>query len=58
MRFLLDTHAPLWWLYDDSRLSKRVREIAGDSVRIPTNEVLVSSASVWEISTRHRLGKP
>ena len=53
MRFLLDTHALLWWLYDDPRLSKRAREIVGDSA----NEVLVSSASAWEISTKHRLGK-
>lgn len=53
MRFLLDTHALLWWLYDDPRLPKRVREIVGDSA----NEILVSSASAWEISTKHRLGK-
>lgn len=53
MRFLLDTHTLLWWLYDDPRLSKRAREIVGDSA----NKVLVSSASAWEISTKHRLGK-
>lgn len=53
MRFLLDTHALLWWLFDDPRLTRRVREIVGDSA----NEVLVSSASAWEISTKHRLGK-
>lgn len=53
MKFLLDTDALLWWLFDDRRLSKRVRGIVGDSA----NEVLVSSASAWEISTKHRLGK-
>lgn len=53
MRFLLDTHTLLWWLFDDHRLSKRAREIVSDSA----NEVLVSSASAWEISTKHRLGK-
>jgi PIN domain nuclease of toxin-antitoxin system len=53
MRFLLDTHALLWWLYDDPRLPKRVREIVGDAA----NEVLVSSASAWEISTKYRLGR-
>lgn len=53
MRFLLDTHTLLFWLYDDARLTKRVREIVGDS----TNRILVSSASAWEISTKHRLGK-
>jgi PIN domain nuclease of toxin-antitoxin system len=53
MRFLLDTHALLWWLYDDPQLSARVRDIVGD----PANEILVSSASAWEISIKHRLGK-
>ncbi len=53
MRFLLDTHALLWWLFDDPRLSETAREIIGD----PENEILVSSASAWEISTKHRLGR-
>ncbi|HSF20336.1 MAG TPA: type II toxin-antitoxin system VapC family toxin [Vicinamibacteria bacterium] len=53
MRFLLDTHALLWWLYDDPRLSERARGI----VRDPANEILVSGASGWEISTKYRLGK-
>lgn len=53
MRFLVDTHALLWWLFDDPRLSSAVREIVGD----PQNEILVSSASAWEISTKHRLGR-
>ena len=53
MRFLLDTHALLWWLFDDPRLSPPAREILAD----PGNEILVSSASAWEISTKHRLGK-
>ena len=53
MRYLLDTHAFLWWLFDDSRLPVKVREIVAD----PHNEILVSSASAWEIATKHRLGK-
>jgi PIN domain nuclease of toxin-antitoxin system len=53
LRFLLDTHALLWWLYDDARLSARARGIVRDSA----NEILVSGASAWEISTKHRLGK-
>lgn len=53
MRFLLDTHALLWWLFDDPRLSQTAREVVGD----PGNEILVSSASAWEISTKYRLGK-
>ena len=53
MRFLLDTHALLWWLFDDPKLSSTARDLVGD----PAHEILVSSASAWEISTKHRLGK-
>ena len=53
MRFLLDTHTLLWWLFDDPRLSGTVREIVADA----GNEIAVSSATAWEISTKHRLGK-
>jgi len=53
MRALLDTHTVLWWLFDDRRLSGRARQTIGDSA----NEILVSSASGWEIMTKHRLGK-
>lgn len=53
MRFLLDTHALLWWLFDDPGLSRNAREIISDS----DNAILVSSASAWEIATKHRLGR-
>lgn len=53
MRYLLDTHALLFWLFDDRRLSPRARALVAD----PDNEVLVSAASAWEIATKHRLGK-
>lgn len=53
MTFLLDTHAFLWWLFDDSRLSPVARGLIAD----PGNTLLVSAASAWEISTKHRLGK-
>ena len=53
MRILLDTHAFLWWLDGDRRLPPRIRTLVGE----PANEVLVSAASVWEITTKARLGK-
>jgi len=53
MRYLLDTHALLWWFTDDSRLSR----VARDAIMDEANEVLVSAASAWEIATKHRLGK-
>ena len=53
MRLLLDTHAFLWWLTDSPRLSEPARHAIADE----TNEVLVSAASAWEITTKHRLGR-
>lgn len=53
MRVLVDTHALLWWLFDDPRLSATARALLQE----PSNEVLVSAASAWEIATKHRLGK-
>jgi PIN domain nuclease of toxin-antitoxin system len=53
VRVLLDTHALLWWLFDDPKLSEAARNVIKD----PNNQVLVSSASAWEIATKHRLGK-
>ena len=53
MRLLLDTHAFLWWLSGDGALSVRAREAVADAA----NEIFVSAASVWEIATKHRVGK-
>ncbi len=53
MKYLLDTHALLWWLVDDKQLPRKVRSLIGD----PANQVFVSSASAWEIATKFRLGK-
>jgi PIN domain nuclease of toxin-antitoxin system len=53
VRLLLDTHALLWWLDGDRRLSVKARRaIANES-----NAILVSAASAWEITTKARLGK-
>ena len=53
MKLLLDTHALLWWWTDDPQLSMPARK----AILEESNSVLVSSASVWEISTKFRLGK-
>lgn len=53
MRILLDTHALLWWLSGDEALSARARAAIADE----SNEVHVSAASAWEVTTKHRLGK-
>ena len=53
MKALLDTHALLWWLFDDPHLSITAR----DCIANAENEILVSAASAWEIATKHRIGK-
>jgi PIN domain nuclease of toxin-antitoxin system len=53
VRLLLDTHALIWWLAGDARLSPAARSAIEDEA----NEVFVSAASAWEIATKHRLGK-
>ncbi len=50
---LLDTHIFLWWLFDDPKLSKAIRSIISDSANI----FFVSSACVWEIATKYRIGR-
>ena len=50
---LVDTRALLWWLADDPGLSAAAREALAE----PANDVLVSTASVWEIAIKRALGK-
>lgn len=52
-RLLADTHAALWALADDPKLSEPARGAIVD----PSNEVLVSIASLWEISIKRATGK-
>ena len=53
MKLLLDTHAFLWFVAGDERLSRRARRAmeAGDA------ELLLSAASVWEMAIKARLGR-
>lgn len=50
---LLDTHAFLWWLSDDRKLSIAAR----DAIRDPHVIVHVSAASIWEIAIKAKLGR-
>lgn len=52
MRLLLDTHVALWAITDDPRLSENARALISSE----DNDVIVSAASVWEISIKHALG--
>lgn len=51
--YLLDSHALLWWWFDPDRLSTAVRDLLTN----PAMPVLVSAASVWELSLKHQQGK-
>jgi PIN domain nuclease of toxin-antitoxin system len=53
VKLLLDTHVLLWWLRDNPRLRAKARAVIAD----PRVTVLVSIASGWELSIKHRLGK-
>jgi PIN domain nuclease of toxin-antitoxin system len=50
---LLDTHAYVWALTDPDRLSGRART----AIEAPSNAVLVSAATAWEMAIKHRAGK-
>ena len=53
MRVLLDTHAYLWFIAGDERLSARGREV----IAAPDADLLFSTASLWEIAIKHSIGK-
>jgi PIN domain nuclease of toxin-antitoxin system len=53
VNLLLDSHAFLWWLAEDSRLSTGARQAVAD----PSSIVHVSAATVWELSIKASLGK-
>lgn len=53
MKLLLDTHAFLWWITDDERLSPRARRALTER----SNEVLFSAVSAWEIVLKAGIGR-
>jgi PIN domain nuclease of toxin-antitoxin system len=52
VRLLLDTHAVLWWLGDDDRLSAEARGAIGTA-----EEPLISAATLLEVAIKASLGK-
>ncbi|MEA3534824.1 type II toxin-antitoxin system VapC family toxin [Rhizobium sp. CC-YZS058] len=53
MRYLLDTHALVWWLMDVNELGRR----AHTTIAERSNEIFVSAVSAFEIARKNRLGK-
>lgn len=46
-RYLLDTHLVYWWMTGDARLGKATQRI------IAKSEIIVSAASVWEMTLKN-----
>ena len=53
MRLLLDTHAFIWYTTDSSRLTATGRSLIDNG----ENDILLSTASVWEMAIKHSIGK-
>ena len=53
MKLLLDTHAFLWFIADDPRLSSTAKQLIEDNA----NEIILSVASLWEVAIKVSLGK-
>lgn len=49
MNLLLDTHILVWALNEDSRLSKRAKEM----ILTPDHLIYYSVVSIWEIAVKH-----
>src|SRR5437667_3074921 len=52
MRLLLDTHTFLWFIDDNPRLSSNAKLLLESD-----NDLLLSTASLWEIAIKLSLGK-
>lgn len=53
IKYLLDTHIFLWWIFDDPKLNTVCRDL----IKNPEHQILVSSVTPWEIATKYRIGK-
>jgi len=52
MRLLLDTHTFLWFIDDNPRLSSNAKSLLESD-----NDLLLSTASLWEIAIKLSIGK-
>jgi len=53
MRYLLDTHAVIWFFEKSSMLPNKIREI----IINPENDIYICSISMWEIALKVNTGK-
>jgi PIN domain nuclease of toxin-antitoxin system len=53
VRLLLDTHIALWAIADHPALSAKARRLIDD----PDNQIVISTATLWEIAIKHALAR-
>ena len=53
MKFMLDTHAFLWWINRHERLTAKALDTIGSG----RNEIFVSVVNVWEIVIKAKIGR-
>ncbi|HEY8871475.1 MAG TPA: type II toxin-antitoxin system VapC family toxin [Stellaceae bacterium] len=53
MTLLLDTHLLLWIISQSTRLSQPARELISE----PNNELVFSTASIWEVAVKYSRGR-
>jgi PIN domain nuclease of toxin-antitoxin system len=53
VRLLIDSHAFVWWRAGSGALSATAR----DEIADPANEVLISTAALWELTIKEASGK-
>jgi PIN domain nuclease of toxin-antitoxin system len=53
MNLLIDTHAVIWFITEDSKLPLKTKKIIENT----ENNCFVSIASYWEIAIKHSLGR-
>ena len=53
MKYLLDTHAVIWYLEDLPEIPPKTKKI----IKMPENNVYISSVSLWEIAIKMNLNK-
>jgi len=53
MTYLIDTHALIWYIAGDRKLSKKAISFIDD----PLTEIYISKATLWEMAIKISLGK-
>jgi len=53
LKYVLDTHAFLWIVAEDGRLSRKAKRLFLDK----SNSIFLSVASIWEMAIKISLGK-